>query len=502
MNIVIQAGGRGSRLRHYTWNKPKCLVPYKGKPIIYHLFKKFPSCNFHIIADYKFELIETFLKLNNPNVNYTLHRSTHVGSSAGLSDTISELNDSPILLMWSDLFFDELDLTNISDNTIFTTDSFTCRYKLLNDTIIKENTHTDGIPGVFYFTNKNQIKNVSNEGEFLDWIISNDIKFKSIKLNNIKELGEFNVIKDEYDKPTHCRFFNNVDIQDDVVIKTCIVDEYSHLIENEIKWYKLVNTHFKNIPTIISESPLILNRIKGKHLHSIKTADDSVKVEIIKNYVDSLNKLHNFKTSNTIHTDIIDVYKNKTIDRVNSVSELIPYIDKDTITINGVKCSNIFKDIDGFFNKYIDILTPDKFHILHGDPTFSNTLVTDDNIVWFIDPRGYFNTGNPFGDRYYDFSKLYYSAVGNYDSFNSKQFKLHLDDTCVEILMEPSSFKSTLDNIYSSTFTKDELFKIKLIHGLIWLSYTGYTKEDIDSIIGSFCLGLYYIQTTLNEIHT
>ena len=38
MNIVIQAGGRGSRLRHYTWNKPKCLVSHNGKPVIYHLF--------------------------------------------------------------------------------------------------------------------------------------------------------------------------------------------------------------------------------------------------------------------------------------------------------------------------------------------------------------------------------------------------------------------------------------------------------------------------------
>ena len=34
--IIIQAGGRGSRLRHFTWNKPKCLVSYEGKPVIFH----------------------------------------------------------------------------------------------------------------------------------------------------------------------------------------------------------------------------------------------------------------------------------------------------------------------------------------------------------------------------------------------------------------------------------------------------------------------------------
>ena len=39
--IIIQAGGRGSRLRHFTWNKPKCLVSFEGKPVIFHLFEKF-----------------------------------------------------------------------------------------------------------------------------------------------------------------------------------------------------------------------------------------------------------------------------------------------------------------------------------------------------------------------------------------------------------------------------------------------------------------------------
>ena len=38
IEVIVQAGGRGSRLRHFTWNKPKCLVSYNGKPVIYHLF--------------------------------------------------------------------------------------------------------------------------------------------------------------------------------------------------------------------------------------------------------------------------------------------------------------------------------------------------------------------------------------------------------------------------------------------------------------------------------
>ena len=39
--VVIQSGGIGSRMGKYTSNKPKCLIPYKGKTIIEHLINFF-----------------------------------------------------------------------------------------------------------------------------------------------------------------------------------------------------------------------------------------------------------------------------------------------------------------------------------------------------------------------------------------------------------------------------------------------------------------------------
>ena len=58
----------------------------------------------------------------------------------------------------------------------------------------------------------------------------------------------------------------------------------------------------------------------------------------------------------------------------------------------------------------------------------------------FFDPRGYFaNSSNIMGDKYYDISKVYYSLIGNYDSFNRRKFKLYVDNYSVEIMM---------DNIY------------------------------------------------------
>ena len=41
--IIVQAGGKGSRLKHLTTNKPKALVPIENKPMLFHLFHKYPD---------------------------------------------------------------------------------------------------------------------------------------------------------------------------------------------------------------------------------------------------------------------------------------------------------------------------------------------------------------------------------------------------------------------------------------------------------------------------
>jgi thiamine kinase-like enzyme len=193
-------------------------------------------------------------------------------------------------------------------------------------------------------------------------------------------------------------------------------------------------------------------------------------------------------------SDVEEVYINKTIHRVNSVSEMIPGFNKESMTINGKKCKNIFheknKDI---FNEYLRILSPEKFTPIHGDPTFSNTLIDDNLRVWFIDPRGYFAKPGIYGDPYYDFAKVYYSAVGGYDNFNRRKFKLHIDEDTVEILMEKSDFSKTAIAIFENQFS-DKMKQIKIIHGLIWLALSGYAKDDIDSIIASFYNGLYWLE--------
>lgn len=64
--IIVQAGGKGSRMERLTRNKPKALVPVNNLPMIFHLFKKFPDKKFVIIGDYKFDVLRRYLKAFAP----------------------------------------------------------------------------------------------------------------------------------------------------------------------------------------------------------------------------------------------------------------------------------------------------------------------------------------------------------------------------------------------------------------------------------------------------
>lgn len=62
--VVINAGGKGTRLDPFTRIFPKPLIPVGDIPIIEHIMKKFQAygCDeFHIIVNYKRELLKAFL---------------------------------------------------------------------------------------------------------------------------------------------------------------------------------------------------------------------------------------------------------------------------------------------------------------------------------------------------------------------------------------------------------------------------------------------------------
>ena len=65
--------------------------------------------------------------------------------------------------------------------------------------------------------------------------------------------------------------------------------------------------------------------------------------------------------------------------------------------------------------------------------------------------------------------------------------------------MEPPVTAESAKQVFNEFFP-DRIKKIKILHGLIWLSLSGYARDDVDSVIGSFYLGLYYLKQGLDDV--
>ena len=156
--VIIQAGGVGSRLRHFTWNKPKCLVSYDGKPVLYHLFDVLEGSNFHIIADYQINKIKKYFLISPPKNKYKIYRTKDKGTCAGIKNVLKNIETNrEIIIIWSDLIIRNIPPLKKSP-TIFTTSSFMCRWSIQNKKIQEKPSFKKGIPGIFYFKNKKNFK--------------------------------------------------------------------------------------------------------------------------------------------------------------------------------------------------------------------------------------------------------------------------------------------------------------------------------------------------------
>jgi len=213
-----------------------------------------------------------------------------------------------------------------------------------------------------------------------------------------------------------------------------------------------------------------------------------------------LEKLHGFTKEEADPYSIMDTYFYKTFTRLDKIRNLVPFALEKTININGKDYKNPFfyreKIKEDVRNKCL--YTCKSFSLIHGDCTFSNTMVDDKLNVIFLDPRGYFGSTELYGDVDYDWAKLYYSIDGDYDQFNNKNFELYIEENGVRLDIATNGWKE-LAPYYLSQLKGVDAQKIKFLHALIWLSLTTYAWEDYDSICGAFYKGVMLMDECLKD---
>ena len=190
MKIVLPVAGNGVRLRPYTENLPKCLLPVAGKTIIDWivddvLFLRPSETIF--ITGYKASVVDNFLKQKPEWGNVrTVVQSNPQGLGEAISLALPYVNDEePLLIILGDTLF-EADLSlleHVDENVLYTfkvddpkrfgvavTDKNGRIERLVEKP--QEFVSDEAIVGIYY------IKDVKALKEALNYLMQNDIRTK------------------------------------------------------------------------------------------------------------------------------------------------------------------------------------------------------------------------------------------------------------------------------------------------------------------------------------
>lgn len=499
--IIVQAGGRGSRLETLTANKPKALVPVDNRPMIFHLFDRYPLAKFFIIADYQKETFRRYLK-TFAKVDYELIEAEHKGTCSGIRACLQQIpQNKPFMLIWCDLILSRVVGVpeNVSNNYLGISKDFCCRWSYRDGNFVPEASSENGVAGLFIFKNREQISDVPLGGEFVRYLAGKRLKFERLNMYGGLEIGTMlSYFQNELNKPK-CRPFNRMDFKGDIVLKYPVNKQGERLAAMEAAWYKkAAELSYANIPGLYGYEPLVMEKVKGENVFFYSFLTKGFKKALLEKIITALKQLHELTPPVLSRVeDCEENYITKTFERLAIVRELVPYAEEKYVIVNGKRCSNIFF-IREQIAEELRAMYPELFHFVHGDCTFHNIMIETEGVrPVFIDPRGYFGSTQYYGDVDYDWAKLYYSVCGDYDQFNRKNFSLEIRENSVELEIMSNNWNGLEDDFFELSGANRR--KIKLLHAIIWLSLTTYAWEDYDAICGAFYKGLWELQKYLDE---
>ena len=189
--IIVQADGKGTRMEHLTANKPKALVPIGNRPMLFHLFEKYPDKRFIVIADYKSDVMKKYLYAF-AKVNYlVVDAHGKKGTCAGVKKALEMVPDNEeCMLIWSDLVLPEnFEFPKQKDDYVGLSKNFRCRWSYKDSQFEEIPSEDYGVAGLFIFKDKSKLKDVPEEGELVRWMQQQGQIYNTFGLYQTKEYG-------------------------------------------------------------------------------------------------------------------------------------------------------------------------------------------------------------------------------------------------------------------------------------------------------------------------
>ena len=275
MNVVIVAGGLGTRFKELSVF-PKILLPTTNYPSIIHEdIERFKNHNVYLIINDKFYLMtKNYLEINNLNINLIRSINSN-GSYNTIKAVYDKLPKENVLFVWSDLILNE-NLPEFTNNTIVTYNG-NYRYMYKDNSIYNVKEYNGNIPGIYYIDKLENIFSIPLDKfdnlDLVDVIKDNVTDFYEYQLKNgLKEYRDLstyiNVIKGEKSNVSlKTRFFNTMVKErfedNETLVKRATDKKYYNLISDEYNWYSKLGFDSNLCPKIYSRELTLDNNVVG-----------------------------------------------------------------------------------------------------------------------------------------------------------------------------------------------------------------------------------------------
>jgi len=503
IDVVIATAGAGGRMSSVNPDLHKALLPYLGKPILWHLINGVPrDARIMILVGYRASQIQDFCRIAFPEREFTYIEvgdwtSSKSGTAFSLLQAKSFLSDSFWYLPCDGVFSNSIFEEELESDTFWVKQidsAKTHHYEtfVVRDKKIVSRFHKmynlDGVEaftGVMYISNAKvfmQALENSTSRDFTDSIkLGESAKYLPswLDLGNPDEYARNSMLNNEFDFSKSSEFTFQFS---------------SHII----KWW-----NSDVIPLLKMEKPLARPEIfptsiqaRGQFL-----SYDLAPGETFYNYATPglfrqlLNLLEDkFWTSEDtdICDDLEDFYHRKTLNRINM------------FFADGVDPTHGISHIDGEpIQDWKTIL--DKMpwgylsrnpipSIVHGDLQFDNIIFdVTNNIFTLIDWRPDFGSQTILGDRYYDFAKLLGGIRLNYSLVKRNQFSYEISGDAVYLTIPRANMYTELEDVLSEYINASGLdySKVELLVPIIYWNMAPLHKEPFKTFL--WLLGIKYL---------
>jgi len=550
MNVVIVAGGLGSRLAPLTNNVPKFLVNI-GKQTGYveqvrYWLKNLPlfdggnlsanTLNLTVIVHSAYaDMVSEYHKMYFPLVELTIKTTDAAnGSAHAISTCCEHLTGESVFFQWCDTMpnqpftGDMLRWISGKANIIFTNYDHPNRYgtKQLDELgpveAVLQPDGRGGIFGLYHISNFKPLPYADGQ-DFVEVISQYGTSYE-VRLDSIVDWGDMPKLERTRSTADSAREFNKVEFHGELVVKSSLNEQGDGLITKEMNWYKLLNEFNAplrgiRIPNTYFGSDgksFIMSRVKGVPVFELwPSLDSENRALVLQRLIDQMKKLHSLHSINVSKKVIIDDIKtearNKLISRWHEIRGFVECFGAVS-SVNGQELSGCGRDYPEYIiNSLCDELIGcdgnsgvygalNFYSIVHGDLQMSNTMIDPDTLeVSIIDPRGYFGKTLGYGLPDYDIAKLLYSLNG-YDLFNySKTFHIDVVKTpynTTDIKFDiPQPALGGCEDIIARTFRREHHIWL----AIIFLGLAQYIKNDPVKCIAAHYHGLSLAEKVLSR---